>query len=492
MTTATTELDNHDGIPYVGPRAFRTGEVLYARDRETHELADLLVAERIVLLHAPSGAGKTSVIRAGLRPLLEQRNFRPTVPLRVNTPPPPNGDVHNRYVYSTALGLLGERRQPSELAGLELGEVVEEAEAGHDNGFLVLVFDQFEEILTIDPTDWESQAGFFMELGAVLANGPVWALFSMREDYMGGLERYVRFLPGHLRATYRLDFLDRTAAKAAIQRPAREHGIEFTDEAAAELVRRLSLVKVQRPDSDVSEIEAPFVQPVQLQVVCRRLWKSVAQKKADDFSAIDLADVEAYADIPKALRSYYGSTVEEVAAQTGMPEVTIRDWFEKELITAQRFRCQTVTGPEAPDVDSKGVLEALEAAYLIRSDERANVLWWELTHDLLIDAIVDDNLTWKRRRLQPWQLAARAWEVDRAAGRLLDGAELREVTKHVSASDMNKLESEFVAASERAEHEQGRLRRWQGAASFVGALAIAEAIVIVILVVLLLADQAGY
>ena len=123
---------------------------------------------------------------------------------------------------------------------------------------------------------------------------------------MGGLERYVRFLPGHLRATYRLDFLDRTAAKAAIQRPAREHGIEFTDEAAAELVRRLSLVKVQRPDSDVSEIEAPFVQPVQLQVVCRRLWKSVAQKKADDFSAIDLADVEAYADIPKALRSYYG------------------------------------------------------------------------------------------------------------------------------------------------------------------------------------------
>ena len=428
----TWHLDGNNGIPYVGPRAFRTNETLYARDRETHELADLLVAERIVLLHAPSGAGKTSVIRAGLRPLLEQRRFRPTVPLRVNTPPPANGRVHNRYVYSTALGLLGER-DPAELAQLELEEVVEQAAATVDGGFLVLVFDQFEEILTIDPTDWEGQAGFFMELGAALANGRVWALFSMREDYMGGLVRYVRFLPGHLQATYRLDFLDRAAAKAAIQLPARDHGVEFTDDAAAELVRRLALVKVQRPDRGVSEIDAPYVQPVQLQVVCRSSGQSVAKKKGDDFGAIDLADVEAYADIPGALRSYYGATVEEVAAKTGVGEGAIRDWFEKQLITEARFRCQTVTGPESGDVDPRVVLEELESAYLIRSDERANVFWYELTHDLLVDAIVDDNLAWKRRRLEPWQLAARAWWDDRDPRQLLRGAELRDVTHRVDS-----------------------------------------------------------
>ena len=488
---APADVDDNHVIPYVGPRAFRTNETLYARDRETHELADLLVAERIVLLHAPSGAGKTSVIRAGLRPLLEQRRFRPTVPLRVNTPPPANGRVHNRYVYSTALGLLGER-EPEELAELDLEQVVEQAAAAVDGGFLVLVFDQFEEILTIDPTDWEGQAGFFMELGAALANGRVWALFSMREDYMGGLVRYVRFLPGHLQARYRLDFLDRAAAKSAIQLPARDHGVEFTDEAAAELVRRLALVKVQSPDHDVTEIEAPYVQPVQLQVVCRRLWTSVAKQKGDDFSVIDLADVEAYADISRALRSYYGATVEEVAAKTGAAEGAIRDWFEKRLITEQRFRCQTVTGPESGDVDPRVVLEELESAYLIRSDERANVFWYELTHDLLVDAIVADNLAWKRRLLEPWQLTARAWWDDRDPRQLLRGAELRDVTHRVDRSRLEELEERFLAASERAEHEQGRLRRWQETASFVGALAIAEAVVIVILVVLLLAERAGY
>lgn len=43
--------------PYVGPRAFGSDDRLYDRDRETRELFDLLIAERIVLLHAPSGAG---------------------------------------------------------------------------------------------------------------------------------------------------------------------------------------------------------------------------------------------------------------------------------------------------------------------------------------------------------------------------------------------------------------------------------------------------
>ncbi len=480
-----TSADDHDN-PYVGPRAFRTGEPLYARDRETHELADLLVAERIVLLHAPSGAGKTSVIRAGLKPLLEQRRFRPTVPLRVNTPPPPNGRVHNRYVYSVALGLL-EEQDPAELAELSFEQVIERAVARQaDDGFLVLVFDQFEEILTIDPTDWVAQATFFMELGTSLAAGRVWTLFSMREDYIGGLDRYVRFLPGHLRATYRLDFLDRSAAKDAIQLPARGKGIEFTDEAAAELVRRLALVKVQRPDRGVAEIEAPYVQPVQLQVVCRKLWKSVSEEKGDSFGTIDLEDVYAHADIPKALRSYYAGTVEEVARETGVEEVAIRDWFEKQLITAERFRSQTVTGPESGSVDPQVVLTALESAYLIRRDIRADVPWFELTHDLLIGPILDDNLKWVRRRLEPWQLAARAWGADRQVGRLLHGSELRDVERRVDKSSLNEVERQFLEESESVERAQGKLARMQGMVSLVGAVALLEAVVICILAVLLL------
>lgn len=59
--------------PYPGPRPFQRGERLYGREREITELFYLLSAERIVLLHSPSGAGKTSLVDAGLVPRLKAR-----------------------------------------------------------------------------------------------------------------------------------------------------------------------------------------------------------------------------------------------------------------------------------------------------------------------------------------------------------------------------------------------------------------------------------
>src|SRR5512136_2510812 len=95
--------------PYVGPRAFRQGETLYGRDREVQELLDLLIAERIVLLYSPSGAGKSSLINAALIPRLQAEDFHTLPPVRLNTEVPPelvrkNGHV-NRFVLSALISL---------------------------------------------------------------------------------------------------------------------------------------------------------------------------------------------------------------------------------------------------------------------------------------------------------------------------------------------------------------------------------------------------
>jgi hypothetical protein len=68
-TTITPERSN----PYVGPRAFHTGESLYGRDRELRDLLNYLLSQRIILLYSPSGAGKTSLIHAWLIPSLLER-----------------------------------------------------------------------------------------------------------------------------------------------------------------------------------------------------------------------------------------------------------------------------------------------------------------------------------------------------------------------------------------------------------------------------------
>jgi hypothetical protein len=490
VSTTTGQAPGTAGValknPYVGPRAFRAGEAFFARDREQRDLANLLIAERVVLLHAPSGAGKTSLIQAGLIPLLEKRRFHPTGPARVKTPPPDGVHVHNRYIHSVALDFLDGGRDPEELAGRTFADVIKELVPMAGKGFLVLIFDQFEEILSVDPTDWKNQAIFFRELGEALQDGRVWTLISMREDYMGGLDRFVRYIPGHLRTTYRLDFLDRAAAKEAIQRPARQRGVEFTDDAAAELVTRLGKVLVQRPCHDTQEVEAPYVQPVQLQVVCRRLWKAVAPERGDEFRAIELQDVKDHAHIPEALAGYYAGTVADVAEETGAEELVIRRWFEQQLITRDGFRTQTVTGPASRHVDPAEILRGLQDAYLVHSDTRADSTWYELSHDMLIGPVRDDNRKWFRGRLDPWQLAARAWADDRQRARLLTGAELQAAQRNADSPDLTEDERRFLEESESVEKDQGAMVRMRNAMGRLGVVVVLQTAVIVVLGILLI------
>src|SRR5579863_9584087 len=69
--------------PYVGPASFtkEDSKRFFGRATETRELASLVIARRAVLLYAQSGAGKTSLLQAGLIPELEQRKRVATFPI---------------------------------------------------------------------------------------------------------------------------------------------------------------------------------------------------------------------------------------------------------------------------------------------------------------------------------------------------------------------------------------------------------------------------
>jgi len=360
-------------------------------------------------------------------------------------------------------------------------------------GYPVLILDQFEEIVSIDPTDWKNQKIFFHELGAVLQDGHVWTLLSMREDYMGGLDRFLRYIPGQLRATFRLDYLSRNAAKVAIQRPARERGVAFADDAAEALVEKLAKVVVARPYGPVKMVDAPYVQPFQLQVVCRRLWDEMAkQEPGGDFQAIDLRHVDDLARIPEALADYYANAVADVASQTNGDEAAIRTWFEHDLITKDRLRTQVLAGPKTGQAAPETILQALEEVRLVRGDTRGDSTWWELSHDTLIRAVIDDNRKWFMRRLQPWQLEARRWASDGRRAPLLTGPRLREARLSADTVALNEDERAFLEASQRVEEEsqrvekeRGTLHRMRGVVTNLRVLVVVESATIVVLLVAL-------
>src|SRR5262249_22242142 len=67
--------------PFKGPFPLGFGDPIFGRDKEIRDLLSLLVARRLVLLHAVSGCGKTSLIEAGVRKQLPDHRLRglPTI-----------------------------------------------------------------------------------------------------------------------------------------------------------------------------------------------------------------------------------------------------------------------------------------------------------------------------------------------------------------------------------------------------------------------------
>src|SRR4051794_12680116 len=57
---------------FVGPRPYeqKDARFFFARDREARDLVSLVIANPLLLVYAPSGAGKTSLINARLVPML--------------------------------------------------------------------------------------------------------------------------------------------------------------------------------------------------------------------------------------------------------------------------------------------------------------------------------------------------------------------------------------------------------------------------------------
>ena len=129
---------------------------LYGRDREIARLVDLLVGS-IVLLHSPSGAGKTSLIQAKLIPTLEREDFDVLPIIPVGQEPSPTDGATNRYLLSALRSLRGDASD--EPAHVESRTGFQEYLDGlfKEEQSQRLVLDQFEEILTADPTDLEAK-----------------------------------------------------------------------------------------------------------------------------------------------------------------------------------------------------------------------------------------------------------------------------------------------------------------------------------------------
>jgi WD40 repeat protein len=483
-TLSPSAGQNGRSNPYVGPRALGPGEPIYGRERELLDLRDLLIAERIVLLYSPSGAGKTSLIQAGLIPEMEREEFSVLPLMRVGKNPA--ATAGNRYLASAMLSLeenraAGDGSLPvADIARISsfadyLEGIEELLPSGNSK---LLIFDQFEEILTVDPLDQEGKAEFFAQVGAVLRNSSRWALFSIREDYVAALDPYTRAVPTRLKSNLRLDLLTPEAARLAIEKPADNQGVSFTPEATSRLIDDLRRVMVRSRAGTFEPRLGPYVEPVHLQVVCSQLW----EKPRSNPSKIGVEELATIGDVDSALGEYYAAHVGNVAREAGVKEKAIREWFDRSLITESGIRSDVMWQPGGSEGLNDAAIDALEAVHLVRKEERRDATWLELSHNRLVTPIRTNNARWFEAHLSLLQQQSVLWQrQNRNEALCLRGQALKEAEAWASEheNELAAADREFLRVSREKEDARAAARYWRYAVLAIAGIAITGTLAVI-------------
>jgi hypothetical protein len=240
-------------------------KVFRGRKREAAALVSEVTTRHLVILFAPTGTGKSSLINAAVRPALVDRGYR-TLYIQ---PKRDAEEVIQREL--DAEGLL-DRTKPN------LGDQLRAAAQKADQP-IVLFLDQFEEFFLYSVADQPDRAREFVRNVAALyrdrASG-VHFLFSLREDFFVEMDIFRDEIPMMFQSnsSLRLRAFEREPAREAIEGPAGVFGVKFVCDRAnpgdADANRKfvdhiLDDLQKTGPQGRIS--------PIHLQIVCDTLWR---------------------------------------------------------------------------------------------------------------------------------------------------------------------------------------------------------------------------
>src|ERR1022692_2721979 len=233
--------------PYPGPRPYQADEweIFAGRDHETSELSSLIMSHQAVLLYAQSGAGKSSLLNAGIIPTLKRKGVSALPVSRVGMPIPREvrpQQVANVYTFSAIGDLFPDVAENGAwfsraTLGDALNRLPHEADDAGEPVIRFLAFDQFEELFSTHPDQWPDRRVFVEQVSAALERDRMLrVLFIVREDYLAAFVEMADLLPERARTKYHLDRLREPEALAAVTRPL-QNSLWTFDEGVAETLR---------------------------------------------------------------------------------------------------------------------------------------------------------------------------------------------------------------------------------------------------------------
>jgi formylglycine-generating enzyme required for sulfatase activity len=434
-TAAVPAAEGASSPPFRHLAPFTEADRLYGRDREIATLVEHVLFRRAVVYTAPSGTGKTSLLRAGLVPRLASLGVE--------------------CVYIACHG-----REPPDLARAiwPEGDTAAAAAAARietEGKRLVVVVDQVEAAL--------ASTGFaaaLRELENATAKLELGVVFSVREDVLASLLAHLESQHNVLR----LGPLSPEAAREAIVGPLIERRVMIEEPLLAAL-----LADLQRAASllaaEMRWSAQQAVYPPHLQLACSSLFDQLAPGE----EVLAPRHYEQLGGLDEIVRDYLDRVLETELPGHQVPTARRVLLALVDSDRARAVRTDAELAVLAGD-DITPVLEALRLRGIVvplraRNGEPA----WELVHDSLVPRV----LAWTDRQDLARQ---RAIEIVRHHLRgsqgqqpsLLTAAELREVRPFSAA--IEDLERDWIARGASgwtprklvARSRRARRERWIG------------------------------
>jgi len=412
-TLARPQLDGEN--PWPGLESFEESEraFFFGRDREAEALLHRVLDAAVTVLYGRSGLGKTSLLRAGLFPLLREQRLLPEkrflpvyVRFEVKSDAQPLAGQLHRSVCDAIRAELPDAVLPSDDESLWEylhRRDIELRSADDDRLTPVIVLDQFEELFTLGeraPALVEAFRNDFGDLAEnripadlaarIEADEAVSARFdlrscnykllvSLREDFLADLEGWCRLIPALGRSRMRLLPLNRDEAFDAVHEPAKDLmtaalAKRVVDIVAGENLHREGEAAVIDAEGNGNGHAASYLEPALLSLFCHELNEERKRRGQERFE-------EQLVEGAKSgiLSNYYAACVRDTPA--------VARFVEEQLITEKGFRNSFAREDAVPSILTDDQLNRLVGMRLLRIVDYHGAQRIELTHDVLTKVV---------------------------------------------------------------------------------------------------------
>jgi hypothetical protein len=335
-------------------------DVFFGRDAACDKLHKVVAKDRLTVLHAPSGAGKTSLLQAGLGPRLIREGSLPVYARMYGDP----AQAVKRAIAPPSLGPW-----PEMLAELHLPEFLGLvcARLSRRTRELVLILDQFEELFILASSAAQRRA-FLNDLSACYFDKelPVRMIIGVRKDYFSDLVELEEEIDSVFRNHFHLPPMSREEASLAIAGPVAKVDSKVTYDP--------TLLGTLLDDLGRGGMQLPY-----LQIVCSRLYE-----KRGGTDVIRLEAYEALGRIEGVLVNYLHQTLSQLPGEDRELARRILAALVTGEGTKQPLRFDELAGRIGPE-DGRlvGVLGRLVGARLLHRDDAGEGIIYELAHDYL-------------------------------------------------------------------------------------------------------------